>query len=276
MYKINLFRYRYLKICLIIGSQSRYEVKLNNNQIWVVYTSQDIVLTKSGDYVLASSKFSGSLRIAGVWINQEGDISVLDQFSTRIPLGGYISANVTGDTALMQFNWITTGDGELLMMTLPHHLDTITNPTTSHSYRVLKGLMVGVTGSVWEFYEPLTTIEWNAPRSVNEEKKQDIREALAEDVVKAHNPGDDPYFGGKKMAVLARLSLIAEELDELEIAKEARDRIQPYLEGWLSGSNDNKLLYDSTWGGIISTCGHNDQSCDFGNGMYNDHHFHYG
>ena len=52
----------------------------------------------------------------------------------------------------------------------------------------------------------------------------------AEDVVKAHNPGDDPYFGGKKMAVLARLSLIADELGETEIAEQARQRFKPYLE----------------------------------------------
>ena len=178
--------------------------------------------------------------------------------------------------ATMKFNWIVSGSGDLLMMALPHHLDTIQNPTTSHSYKVLKGLMVGVTGDIWEFLEPLTSISWNSPRGVSEDKIQDIKEALAEDVITAHNPGDDPYFGGKKMAVLARLSLIADELEEPEIAIKARDRLQPYLEGWLGGTNENKLLYDSTWGGVISTCGHNDPSCDFGNGMYNDHHFHYG
>ena len=31
-----------------------------------------------------------------------------------------------------------------------------------------------------------------------------------------------------------------------------------------------------TWGGVCSTCGLHDEQCDFGNGMYNDHHFHYG
>ena len=179
--------------------------------------------------------------------------------------------------ASMKFNWIVSGTGDLLMMALPHHLDTIVNPTiTSHSYKILKGLMIGVTGDVWEFQEPLTTISWNSPRGVSDDKVQDIKEALAEDVIKAHNPGDDPYFGGKKMAVLARLSLIADELDEADIAVQARDRFKPYLEGWLSGTNNNKLLYDSTWGGVISTNGYNDPSADFGNGMYNDHHFHYG
>ena len=117
------------------------------------------------------------------------------------------------------------------MMALPHHLDTLTSPTLpALSYKVLKGAMVGVTGDTWEFRESLTPITWSAPRPVPEENIEDIRAALAEDVVKAHNPGDDPYFGGKKMAVLARLSLIADELGETEIAEQARERFRPYLE----------------------------------------------
>ena len=131
----------------------------------------------------------------------------------------------------MKYHWKASGPGELLMMALPHHLDTLTSPTLpAHSYKVLKGTMVGVTGDIWEFQENLTPITWSAPRAVPEENIEDIRAALAEDVVKAHNPGDDPYFGGKKMAVLARLSLIADELGETEIAEQARERIRPYLE----------------------------------------------
>ena len=37
-----------------------------------------------------------------------------------------------------------------------------------------------------------------------------------------------------------------------------------------------ELLYEDVWGGVVSTCGLHDEQCDFGNGMYNDHHFHYG
>lgn len=48
------------------------------------------------------------------------------------------------------------------------------------------------------------------------------------------------------------------------------------MEGWLGGTNGNNLLYESSWGGLVSTCGLQDDGCDFGNGLYNDHHFHYG
>ena len=56
----------------------------------------------------------------------------------------------------------------------------------------------------------------------------------------------------------------------------ARDRVREIIEGWLGGTNPNKLLYEDSWGGVCSSCGLHDEQCDFGNGMYNDHHFHYG
>lgn len=34
--------------------------------------------------------------------------------------------------------------------------------------------------------------------------------------------------------------------------------------------------YETGWGGIINRAGYNDVWVDFGNGYYNDHHFHYG
>merc|ERR1719495_1793156 len=65
-------------------------------------------------------------------------------------------------------------------------------------------------------------------------------------------------------------------MGETSLAQQARDRVKPVLQGWLGGTNGNTLLYDQTWGGVVSQCGLYDQGCDFGNGMYNDHHFHYG
>jgi len=75
---------------------------------------------------------------------------------------------------------------------------------------------------------------------------------------------------------------------------EAIGRLRSGVEVWLNGTAQAKFVYDTTWGGIVS-CGclfnGGTQSCDnsypncpsfsdpgldFGNGFYNDHHFHYG
>ena len=52
--------------------------------------------------------------------------------------------------------------------------------------------------------------------------------------------------------------------------------MKPFIEGWLGGTNGDKLVYEQVWGGVCSSNGLNDHNADFGNGMYNDHHFHYG
>lgn len=71
-------------------------------------------------------------------------------------------------------------------------------------------------------------------------------------------------------------------------------RLRSGVEIWLNGTAQSKFVYDNTWGGIVNCgCWFNGetQSCDneypdcpsftdpglnFGNGFYNDHHFHYG
>ena len=74
----------------------------------------------------------------------------------------------------------------------------------------------------------------------------------------------------------ARISIHLPITGEGELATIARDRVREFIEGWLGGTNPNKLLYEDSWGGVCSSCGLHDEQCDFGNGMYNDHHFHYG
>ncbi len=49
-----------------------------------------------------------------------------------------------------------------------------------------------------------------------------------------------------------------------------------YLAPWLEGRNPDALLYDTTYGGIVSTDGIKNEGADFGQAYYNDHHFHYG
>ena len=72
----------------------------------------------------------------------------------------------------------------------------------------------------------------------------------------------------------------------------AIDILRQGVEVWLNGTASAPLTFDNSWGGVISCgCLFNGQDCDniypncpaysdpglnFGQGMYNDHHFHYG
>ncbi|CAK0813428.1 unnamed protein product, partial [Prorocentrum cordatum] len=113
----------------------------------------------------------------------------------------------------------------------------------------------------------------------------------------------DTYFSGKMLARLARLVVIADELGE---AKESYfsdmvKRLTERIEVWLREDAEAPFVYDAAWGGLVSCgCLYDDcegecgprcanagepaSSCpaleapgmNFGNGYYNDHHFHYG
>ena len=112
----------------------------------------------------------------------------------------------------------------------------------------------------------------------------------------------DPYFGGKELAKMAYIGVIANS-SSLGMGVQALaviDRLKPYVESWLTHKSGNKLVYDATWGSIVSCgCAYDDcqgkctphctnggppHDCpalgdagmDFGNAWFNDHHFHYG
>jgi len=125
--------------------------------------------------------------------------------------------------------------------------------------------------------------------------------------------GGDTYFSGKMLAKLARILFIAEEVDSLcsenghrEYRSYCRDSMRPSeeqfeeavqelresVEVWINGTAETLFVYDTSWGGYVS-CGcyvdhdkcitqypncpaFGDAGLNFGNGYYNDHHFHYG
>lgn len=45
---------------------------------------------------------------------------------------------------------------------------------------------------------------------------------------------------------------------------------------WLAGTNVDHFFYDTTYGGVVPQRGLLDSQSDYGSGLYNDHHFHYG
>ena len=68
------------------------------------------------------------MRAAGLWSKNgipTDTVAVLDESRDSIPVGGTVSADVTGDLAKMNFEWETIGSGDLLMLALPHHMDTM-------------------------------------------------------------------------------------------------------------------------------------------------------
>ena len=252
----------------------RFEITMNNGQTWILYASSSLTLSWSASGLAASAPFTGVLRAAAV--TSSSAAAALDAHRAAYPKGGDVVVSVQDDSARIDFAWEKEGEGPLLMMALPHHMDSFASPdVVDVKYPTLRGEMNGIAGATWTFQEALPTITWSAPRPIAPDKVDAVKAALAADASEVP-VAKDPYFYGKQIAKLGRLALIADELGEAVTAEAIREQMRNSLDPWLDGKNENPLKYESVWGGICSSEGLASQGADFGNGWYNDHHFHYG
>jgi endo-1,3(4)-beta-glucanase len=253
----------------------RFSLALDDGRTWLVYASAPLTLAWTPSSLTAAAPFEGVVRVAEVGA-ATGGAAELDAHRGAYPVGGKVSATVEGDSATLGFSWQREGEGELLMMSLPHHQDILSGAATSPlTYATLRGPMTGVVGDTWTLVEPLPTMTWSAPRPIDPAVAAELKVALVKD--SGSGPvAQDPYFFGKQIARLGRLALIADELGGGETAAGIRAKMAIALEPWLRGEGPDALRYDGTWGGICSTQGLATPSADFGQGYYNDHHFHYG
>lgn len=255
----------------------RFLLAFDNGQTWVVYTSAPLTFSwLAGNVLKASAPFDGTVRAAIVG-NAADSLDVLDAHRAAYPSGGEVGATVSGDVADVGFTWEKQGAGPLLMMALPHHLDALVAPTkTDVTLRTIRGDMTGIIGDAWSFAEPLGTIDWYAPSGLAADKVAAVSAALAVDAVNEKPVAEDAYFYGKQIAKLGRLALIADELGDAATAAMIRERMKTSLDPWLTGQNQDPLRYDPVWGGVCTAGGLANPAAEFGQGYYNDHHFHYG
>lgn len=252
----------------------RLEIELNNNQIWHLYASAPLSWSWTSAGLSADGRLDGWVRIAAVPDVSSG--TVLDAHAQAIPVGGVVDLSTNDDNGYVRFRWRSSGDGSLLMMALPHHMPRLSGTQLENIvYETIRGPMTGVVGNDWVLTYPLSSISWTAPRQLDGTLTAPLAEALHADA--DYTPTAlDPYFGGKQLAKLARLVLIAREVQEDGLADDWLARLRPLVSAWLTGSNERPLVYDTTWGGVVSADGIADSAADFGQGYYNDHHFHYG
>jgi endo-1,3(4)-beta-glucanase len=263
-----------------VVSGTRFELKLSDGSTWLLYASSPLTFTGTSANLVASSAFTGTLRVAN--LPAGADAGVLDAHAGRIPLGATLDVSVDCDQATVRFAYLTqdagTADaGALLLAAMPHHLPRLVSPaTTPLTYLTLSGPLTAVEGSTWTMQLPLSPIHWQAPRPIAPAHLAAVRAALAADasyVPDASAVSRDPYFGGKYLAKLARLALVADELGERATAATLRARLAPLVAAWLEHTNPNPLVHDTTWGGVVPS---SSAPNDFGQRHYNDHHFHYG
>ncbi|KAJ2460669.1 hypothetical protein GGF42_000696 [Coemansia sp. RSA 2424] len=263
-------------------------VRLNSGTTWLVCCDSPVELQQSGvSGLTSSSPVVGAVRLALLNSECPQALSALLLAKDTIPVGGAIDvATGDDDVAVFTIDWETQGSGpsdRLLMCALPHHQSSLTNASWADNigkYWTSMGQVRGVHGSQWKWIEAIEPLGFSGQNELSAEDKAVLRELVQVDANTL--PEDcavlppDPYFFGKAVARAMRIALIADEVGDAASCNKAVERAISWLAPWLEGTNPDYLVYDEEWKGVVSTRGLVDPGADFGQGRYNDHHFHYG
>ncbi|RHY09901.1 hypothetical protein DYB37_002486 [Aphanomyces astaci] len=273
-------------------SASKFIVALGNGQTWVVYTSTEVTFTAHLTTQLVSpTTFSGTLQVA--LAPTAGDVAVYDMYRDCAVKGG----SVLPDTTSYTFQWATTGKcaNGLLHFGLSHHADTIDRTSTrhvnmTHLQSTTRGAMIPFvsTSGSWKLVEPKLVSAGFYPRqrpTAARVKATDMLRHLTADI---NAPWSLPldgsyYFNGKAAQKYASLCLMASDAAVVgsstsSLLDTCRAKMDKLLAPLASNGWTYKLVYDSVYKGIVSSQGfaQKDLNADFGNTMYNDHHYHFG
>ncbi|KAF8471887.1 endo-1,3(4)-beta-glucanase [Kalaharituber pfeilii] len=281
----------------------KWRVTLQDSNVWLIYICPEgrptLNLTlENNTRIVGNYSFTGFIQVTKLPTGSaEGTI---DQTAGAFPTTTRLTASASADgrSASYQFNhsrYGTNNAGALLMYALPHHMASFEASTTArHVLSTIKlqtptkGLATAVVADQWRLVEhelPTQYATWlpnngggftdSAIRSVIE---RHCRNEIQADFVAGTNI-DSMYFSGKALAKYAQLVLVAcDVLKDESLTRNSLEKLKAAMDRFAANRQKYRLVYETTWKGIVSDAlfQTGDQMMDFGNGNYNDHHFHYG
>ncbi|PIA14068.1 glycoside hydrolase [Coemansia reversa NRRL 1564] len=278
-------------------------VKLNSGAEWLIASKPAIQWKKTSGQLVGQAKYTGYVQLAHLGDKPDSNIQVLQQYAGTYATEGSVtyskiegsgdarSANIVllyktnadagGDTSYTYNTPGAPSTKQLLSFVLPHHVDRLDSKSLLSpgltGFRSTKGPLKAIGSNSISYKQKIETVDFTGSNVIADADKTRIQSQLTKDMAKVEVTASDPYFFGKGVARVARLLQIAQEIGDTASASKLQTQVIALLQPWLvKKSNSDPLVYDETWGGIVSTVGLKDSSADYGQGRYNDHHFHYG
>jgi endo-1,3(4)-beta-glucanase len=317
--------FRALSPLSVSNGISKTTATLQDGTQWVIYvipndanSSPNIILNDS-QTIQISSGFSGIIQVAklaggdtapGIYDSSAGVYAVAGEVSGTIV--SQFTLPVTGTTtASYSLSWTKAGatSKTLLMFALPHHVQSFDGTTGALKTPITlqtttKGIATGLLADRWTMIEQLPNEMSFAPYSPSKGSvttmpaaavsliAQTAAEELGEDI-NAQTNLDTMYFSGKGLAKFAAVVYVAHDLaNTTGIAAAGLVKLKAAFDVFVQNHQTNRLVYDTTWKGVVSIAGYTDIGADFGGKIflasrkdrsltvlgtaYNDHHFHYG
>ncbi|KAL6917674.1 hypothetical protein ACHAP8_000421 [Fusarium lateritium] len=279
----------------------KFNFILEDGTTWRLYayrTKGDPLTLKITNNGLAVSEkpFYGHIQIAkdpNVGLSEK----VLDNGCGIYATGMTISGNNVGTQGTYKFTWTKAGHstGKLWIFALPHHVSSFDATTTkemrTYSMQTLtKGMATAVGGNTWTMIEPSLPVNmgfapWDpakGSRGLSDNAKKIIAPIAKSEVsqdMDAQSNTDSMYFSGKALAKFGSIVYVINNmLGDKALAQAGLEKLKTAFARFGSNKQNYPLVYESVWGGIVSTASYESGSAgsDFGNTYYNDHHFHFG
>lgn len=285
--------YRNLEMVWNRGAMSKYHITLENNIVWTLYTISQEPINLSlvnGNSITADRVVNGCIFQLVADTAEE-----IDQAANCYQIDADLKASIIQNNqgkARYTFEYKTNGSsssGRPLIYALPHHIDSMTTGTLnkkigSQLASTVCGMMSGFITDRIEMeilipsevqFEPYTMIsdkERNySPDVLNAMRNAAIIETGG-DVINESNL-DSMYFSGKVLAKYAWILYCCHYiLRDDTLVGNLLNNLKAAIQRFIDNQQILPLVYDMTWGGLISS---GNESQDFGNPYYNDHHFHY-
>ncbi|KAL4151994.1 hypothetical protein PRNP1_008929 [Phytophthora ramorum] len=287
----------YAMTLLDSSTPGKFVVQLANGQTWVVFasdTSASFSIDSTGSALVAAAAYTGTLRVAILPENSDQD--VYDDYASCIVCGGDVSVQSRTSYSL---EWETEGSGcdstGLLHFALPHQVEVMSSATAAQSSGAIvlhsstRGDMVGqvTTSGSWTLTEDEADDEVdfypaNKP-SADVVSQIGLLATLQSDIDSDWSLDTGSwYYNGKAYQKYASLCLMAADSsvvgDDTTLLSSCLSKLETLIEPFVSNTLSVPLVYETTYKGIVTSqvFTNNDVNVEFGNGVYNDHHYHYG
>ena len=281
----------------------KYRIPLNDGKTWLIYLvpddGQDPELRLvSNSQIQGARSWSGNIQVSKVPVGTNDD-SIYDGSAGVYPVSCVVSATTSASSGTYSLKWTKAGfqrGQPLLIFALPHHVQsfdttTASRKTTLSLQTTTKGVATAISSDSWTLNEStlpsdMSFAPWTpASRTrstLTTYSKNTIEQVaiaeLAQDILAQTNL-DSMYFSGKALSKFAGIVYTVKALlKQPALGSKGLDRLKEAFDRFASNKQIFPLVYDARWGGVVSSGAFRtgDPNQDFGNTLYNDHHFHYG
>jgi endo-1,3(4)-beta-glucanase len=288
----------------------KYRIVLNDGSQWLLYATSlgsvgppPFVLNNSTT-ITGPANFVGRIQVTKNPSGVDAE-ATFDYSAGAYAINATISGTANGPFGSYTLSWAKGGvtNRPLLMYALPHHVESFDQRTQAARTNIslittTKGYAQAIVADQMTMIEndlPVTMgfAPWVKNPSGAAGGSENINlntqaitlinlagiSELSQDMI-SQTSLNSMYYSGKGLAKFAAVTYTLNSMTgNSQYAAAGLDRLKDAFNVFVNNTQPEPLVYDTVWKGVVSGASYRppyDTGLDFGNTLYNDHHFHYG